>query len=641
MKRLFLFLSVLSLARVAAAQTITVNVDAAADRHRIHPYVYGVNFATPEQLLDLNVQLNRSGGNTTTRYNWQQNCANHANDWYYESLEHGPAVAGQEVDAFIQDSKDGGAQPMITIPMIGWVAKLGPNRQRLSSFSVAKYGAQQSTDWQWFPDAGNGKRPDGSLITNNDPNDANVLVDSNFMAGWVQHLVTQWGNASGNGVRYYILDNEPSIWHGTHRDVRPNAPGMDEMLELILDYGDRVRGVDPNAKVVAPEEWGWGGYFMSGYDQQWSDEHQQWSNTPDRVAHGGYDYLPWLMLKLHEREVSSGRKPVDVFTVHYYPQGGEYWPYDVSNAMQLRRNRSTRSLWDPNYTDETWIADEVRLVPRLREWIDRYYPGTPVGLTEYSWGADEHISGGIAQADVLGILGRENIDLATRWVTPDTGTPAYNAFKMYRNYDGAKSTFGEISVRTTVPNPDNVAAFSAVRADGKLTVMLINKQLSTTASVALTLTNYTPSGSAQRWQMTSAGIAAGTAVAPGATLSLPAQSVTLLVFPGTSDVTDPAITIAEPVMNATGQYSFSGTASDASGIASVKYHVSGENQLNGTATGTTSWSFGPLTLKNGWNLVTATAYDTAGNPKSISKIVVHGLMGEAPKPPKKRRRAVR
>jgi hypothetical protein len=631
------------LALVLAQTVTTINIDAMADRHRISPQVYGVNFATTAQLLDLNVQLNRSGGNTTTRYNWQQNAANHAHDWYYQSLEHGAAVAGEETDNFIQSTKNGGAQPMVTIPMIGWVAKMGPNRQRLSSFSIAKYGAQQDADWQWFPDAGNGVRTNGTHITNNDPHDANTPVDSSFMAGWLQHLKTKWGTANAGGVRYYLLDNEPSIWHGTHRDVRPNAPGMDEMLQKIVDYGEMVKSVDPNALVVAPEEWGWSGYLLSGADQQYGATTGQWGNLPDKTAHGGWDYLPWLLASFHEHEQRSGRKLVDVFTVHYYPQGGEYGS-NVSNDMQLRRNRSTRSLWDPSYTDETWIADKVRLVPRLKEWVDRYDPLTPIGLTEYNWGAESHMNGATAQADVLGILGREGMDMATLWVTPATGSPMYNAVKMYRNYDGSMSTFGDISIRATAPSPDNVAAFAAVRSvDQALTVMLINKQLTSTATVALNVANYTRTGSAARWQLTSSGISHAADVAGGANITLPAQSVTILAFPGTADVTPPSLTFAAPVMNDARQYSFSGTASDTNGIASVKLHVSGTSPVDLTARGTTSWAAGPIALENGCNHITVTAYDGAGNPTSLSKVVVHELMAPPPVPPKKagKRRSVR
>ena len=47
---------------------------------------------------------------------------------------------------------------------------------------------------------------------------------------------------------------------------------------------------------------------------------------------------------------------------------------------------------------------------------------------------------------------------------PDATTPTYKAMKLYRNYDGAKSTFGDTSISAVTPNPDNVAAFAAVLA---------------------------------------------------------------------------------------------------------------------------------------------------------------------------------
>src|SRR5262249_1842696 len=154
---------------------------------------------------------------------------------------------------------------------------------------------------------------------------------------------------------------------------------------------------------------------------------------------------------------------LDYFTVHYYPQGGEFGN-DVSSSMQLLRNRSTRSLWDTNYVDATWINSAVQLVPRLKSWVARYYPGTKTGITEYNWGAEGSINGATAQADILGIFGHEGLDLATRWTTPDPTTPTYKAMKMFRNYDGNKSTFGETSINAAGPSPDNLSVFTAQRA---------------------------------------------------------------------------------------------------------------------------------------------------------------------------------
>ena len=64
--------------------------------------------------------------------------------------------------------------------------------------------------------------------------------------------------------------------------------------------------------------------------------------------------------------------------MHDYHQGGEFSD-DGSSDMQQRRNRSTRSLWDPSYVDESWINDRVQLIPRLKNWVTTYYPGTLIG----------------------------------------------------------------------------------------------------------------------------------------------------------------------------------------------------------------------------------------------------------------------
>jgi hypothetical protein len=189
-------------------------------------------------LIAVNVPLNRHGGNGTRRYNWKTNASNHAFEWYFQSLEQeGGATAGAAADLFVRRSLDGGAEPMITIPINGWAAKLGANRQRLSSFSIAKYGAQTGNDWQWFPDAGNGIRSStGLVITNNDPNDANMPVTAAYQAEWIQHLIGRWGASTQGGVRYYIMDNEWAIWHDTHCDVHPVGVTMDQSRDLFCAY---------------------------------------------------------------------------------------------------------------------------------------------------------------------------------------------------------------------------------------------------------------------------------------------------------------------------------------------------------------------------------------------------------------------
>ena len=535
--RLFLHLAfcfVLLSPILANAQNpaVTVNVDANANRQAINPNIYGVAHATTAQLNDLNSPLNRNGGNNTTRYNWQLNADNRGNDWYYESIAESNATAGERGDTFFANSRAANAHAMLTIPMIDWVAKLGSNRGKLASFSIAKYGPQTGNDWQWFPDAGNGILTNGQYVTGNNPNDANVPSNSLFQQGWVQHLVSRWGTNANGGLRYYILDNEPSIWHSTHRDVHPTGATMDEIKNKIFDYAGKIKAVDPSALVVGPEEWGWSGYLFSGYDQQYGSTHG-WSSLPDRNNHGGVDYLPWLLDQLRQNNATTGKRFLDIFTVHYYPQGGEFSD-DVSSAMQLRRNRSTRSLWDPGYVDETWINDRVQLIRRVKNWVNTFYPGTQTGITEYNWGAENHINGATAQADILGIFGREGLDLAARWTTPASSTPTYKAMKMYRNYDGNKSTFGDTSVAATMSNPDTVAAFAAQRsADAVLTVMVISKYLSGNTPATINLANFTSNGVAQVWQLTAANTISRLAdiglSGNSFGITLPPQSITLFV----------------------------------------------------------------------------------------------------------------
>lgn len=513
---------------------ITLSVDAATGRRPIDQRIYGMSYAPAASVAELRVTVNRWGGNATSRYNWQDNATNRAADWFFESVPDGGANPGESADTFISDTKRHGGEPIITVPTLDWVAKAGPNRTKLASFSISKYGPQTSADFQWFGDAGNGvSTTTRQPITGNDPRDAHVASDPHAQQKWVRHLIDRWGRAASGGVRYYSLDNEPSLWHVTHRDVHPTPATMNEVLDRVTRYAEMIKDVDPGAVIMAPEEWGWLGYRYSGYDQQWGSR-LHWLFLPDRLQHGGRDMLPWLLEQLRLREQNTGRRIVDMLTVHFYPSGGEYGD-DVSPPMQRLRSRSTRTLWDASYVDESWIRERVELIPRLRRWVTEAYPGTQIGITEYNWGASGHISGATAQADVLGIFGREGLDLATYWVNPPSGSPTYNAFRMYRNYDGRGSAFGETSVFAASSVPDRISVFGALRKnDGALTIIAISKQEGT-ASVPVTIKVAHFSGAAaQAWQL-----AAGTGISrvkdpkwDGETLStnVPAQSVTMFVL---------------------------------------------------------------------------------------------------------------
>jgi len=520
--------------------TAYIGIDAGTNRLAISPMIYGVAWAAANDLEAMGCTMNRGGGNAETSYNWQINAHNHASDWYFESLADDPATPGASTDSLVADSKAAGAQALVTIPMIGWAPILGPSRGKLASYSIAKYGPQTGSDSSYMPDAGNGISTSNGIswqnrITWNNPNDANTPVGTNFQMGYVKHLITNWGVSTNGGVGYYIMDNEHSLWSSTHQDVHPVGPTMQEILDDIEAYASMVKSVDSNALVLGPEEWGWPGYLYSGYDQQWSGSNNNYnvSEYPDRQTNGGWDYYPWLLNQLHQYQQTNGQRLLDYCTAHCYPQEGNVSSDDADTATELLRNESTRVFWDTNYVDPSWIDSIIMLIPRMSNWVATYYPGTKIGITEYNWGGETSMNGATAQADILGIFGRQGLNLATRWTVPEM--PTYLAFEMYRNYDGNHSTFGDTSVLAGGPDPDNVSVFAAERSsDGALTIMAINKYLNGNTPLALNLTNYTGSGTAQVWQLNNGAISQLSNLPYSSGLlqtTVPPQSVTLLVIP--------------------------------------------------------------------------------------------------------------
>ena len=166
----------------------------------------------------------------------------------------------------------------------------------------------------------------------------------------------------------YELGNEPALWSHTHRDMHPQATTYDELWAKSRDYAEAVKDADPAAEVVGFSEWGWPNYFCSGADHV---EQGCSASSPDRAAHGGVPLVEWLLRRMRAQERRNGTRLLDYIDVHYYRQGGT--TTDV-----------TRSLWDPTYTDPSWIGERIRLIPRMKEWVADNYRHTKLAITEYN-----------------------------------------------------------------------------------------------------------------------------------------------------------------------------------------------------------------------------------------------------------------
>jgi hypothetical protein len=460
--------------------------------------VYGVAHAGAAGLAATGARLHRWGGNPNTRFNWELGSAwNAARDWEFRNYGAGADAAGSApsgtVDAYVRLNRERGVASYLTIPAMGWVARNGDSGTRSSGVPAAGGAPDGRTPGgiPGYDPAANRRttslrsapRKGAPFADPPDPTDGVVYQDE-----WVAHLVNRFGRAADGGVGYYAVDNEPDLWGETHTDVHPVRPDYDALLTAFLESATAIKDVDPTAQVAGPALSGWQALFHSPRDRdsmatpvaraarRWLPGGLAALGEPDRRAHGGEAFLPWWLDAVRRDDERRGRRTLDVLDVHVYPQAPWVYSDRVDAATADLRLRSTRGLWDAAYADESWIGEPVRLIPRLRAWVDRNYPGVRLAIGEWNWGAEGTLNGALAIADVLGVLGREGVDLAAYWTFPPPGSPGAAAFRLYTDVDGAGGAFGEVSLAAESSSPAEVAAYAARHgAGGGVDIVALNR----------------------------------------------------------------------------------------------------------------------------------------------------------------------
>lgn len=526
----------------AAAATAgpALTIDAVHPAGAIHPGVYGASFPTPAFAAAANLSLSRWGGNTTTSYDYRSDYWNLGNDWYFENYKAKDSATANPsaLDDLVTAAAAASERAAVTVPVLGWVAKADSD----CGFPVSVYGAQQSTDY-WRPGCGNGRNAlGGDLPVTRAPSASSLAFGPTEVTGMAAHLAAT--NPAGAAPLYYQLDNEPSLWSSTHRDVQPSAVSGTDLFAKSTAAADAILAGDPAAVVTGPGDWGWCAYFYFPQDGC--------SAGADRTAHGDLDLGAAYLKAFHDHDVLVGHRTLSVLDEHFYPQGqGVALATGAGDATtQAARLRSTRALWDPTYVDESWIATtgvntHVMLLPRMKAWVDAYYPGTGLAIGEYNFGALDTMNGALAQADVLGILGREGVQWAALWGPPETATaPGTFAFRMFRNLDGLGAGFGTTSLPATSADQGKLAVYAATRADGTLTAVVVNKS-TTDLTSPVTVAGATFGQSGTRYQYSAASPSAiVTTSFDSSTLgavTFPASSITTLVLP--KALPGPALTL--------------------------------------------------------------------------------------------------
>ena len=241
------------------------------------------------------------------------------------------------------------------------------------------------------------------------------------------------------------MDNEPSGWGNTHRDVQPDGAIYPTIVDLGQQYASAIKDVYPQAKILGPSDFTLGGWV--------GDTNQQ-----DNLLAGQY-----YLAQFAKYDKENGKRTLDYFDEHFYGPGG-------SNAAELQ---STRALWDPTYNSGTWVEQYVfdgpmQLIPRFRQWTADYYPGTPVALSEYSMtNGGTTIYDALTEADTLGIFGREELAFADLWTIPAPQDPVAFSFRLFRNFDGQGGQYGDIWTNATSSDQGQLAIYGAKRCRGQ------------------------------------------------------------------------------------------------------------------------------------------------------------------------------
>jgi len=474
------------------AAVVQFTVDPSRDDHPISRFIYGINRNLAGAYSRL--ALTRLGGNRWTAYNWVNNASNAGNDYHYQndgflSRSDSPGAA---VTAAIDTAKQGGAGAgagiILTVPMNGYVSadKRGEGDVRNSGPDYLTQRFRREAPIKGSP----------FTLT---PDPASPVVYQDEFVNWV---VTKYPYLVTDSRRpvFFMLDNEPAIWAGTHAEVHPAKLTYDELLEKSIAYAGGIKQVAPAAKVFGPADYGWSGFVTL-------------QGAPDSAKYG--DFLSYYLKRMSRAEVEKHARLLDVLDVHWYPEvradNVRITEASAQPGVVAARLQAPRSLWDASYVESSWITRStrgrpIRLIPALREKIAANYPGTLLSISEYNYGGGSDISGGLALADALGIFGREGIYAACEW--PLSGREPYvaAAFAMFLDYDGKGGAFGDTSIFAgTADVVDSSIYASLDSGDGRRMVLVAINKTNHAMDAEVSISGGGPWKSADVYELTAAG----------------------------------------------------------------------------------------------------------------------------------------
>ncbi len=524
--------------------------------HAISPYIYGINGTKATDNTDWAWQPDhcgfiRSGGNRWTAYNWETNASNAGTDYgpyHSDNYLSASSTPGAAVTDRIDAARAGGNAALVTFQMQGKVA--ADENGNVTSSDVATR----------FFDA----LPAKGAAFSNPPSTADKKV---YMDEFLSFLKTKYPDgftATASQPIFIDLDNEPDLWNSTFQLIQPSALTYAQILSKSTALASSLKAVAPNAKLFGPVSYGFAGYWNL----------QGAPDAPGSITPDGYTwFLDSYLAQMKSASDAGGVRLLDALDLHWYPEtytaSGRITDENSetpSAEMISARLQAPRALWDSTFgpaasdndnsdpnKDSSWIAHDVlgeavRIIPRLKDKIAHGFPGTALSISEYEYGGGLHISGALAEADCLGIFGREGLFSASYWAPgrnlPSGGYTTYQpyilaGFRMFLDYDDAGSHFGDTGLSATTSDATYSSVYASMDAGHpeRVVIVAINKA-STSKTAAIRLTHTQALSTAQVWRLVQQ--ASGTAIPKPvrqADITLPVTNAFILSMPAYSVTT--------------------------------------------------------------------------------------------------------
>jgi hypothetical protein len=531
-------LLLLLVSQALQSQTITVQVNASEGRMTVSPYIYGRNNnlsdrpSSPSTAANISLYkeaglrfARENGGNNATKYNWRRKLSSHP-DWYNNVYDHSWDFASQD----IQDRMPG-LQIMWAFQLTG---KAAANKS--NNFNDWAYNSSQ-----WWSGVGQNLAGGGQV---NPAGGSQALMNGNpdlYLENWTADSTTgvlkHWFGPGGLGLDknqflYWSMDNEPEIWNGTHDDIMPSLLSASAFMDSYFAVAKKAREKFPEIRLTGPvpaNEWQW----------------YKWGSESLTIDGKYYCWLEYFIKRVADEQKVSGIRLLDVLDVHWYPSESSN-----SDLVQLHRV----------FFDETYIypgANGIKTINggwdgsqnkeyifrRINGWLNNYFGenhSITIALTENDIRSSNPNIVSVVYASMLGTFADLGVEIFTPW---SWKTGMWETLHLFSRY--SKGT----RVTTTSSDESVLSGYSTVNSSNdSLTVILVNRDLSASRQVTVSLTGFAvPAGNYNILELsslpstetfishTSNALKSKTVAVSGNsfTLTLPSLSTTTVILAGT------------------------------------------------------------------------------------------------------------